>query len=307
MLRAIRFATLYDYLKKGFVLMILKKCMCACALALATPLVHAHGPQMQVTATNGQIVTRSILNDVYEPLTTPKSVYVMEVLDYRGVWYTRPETKLNPPDHATAPGQPTYYSGPGLAYGLGQTFAVGSSLSINFTADLQLWDGSSFGDAGSTELQYYRGGSIGAEGQLINPTASILTNDGSASPLLTFAAVTAGDDGEAHSTARLRFLGDGTTTPAGSGPQAGTIASEPADGVYLVSLVLSSSDSYLAASAPYYFVMHKGVPWSDVSAAVNSLGVPNSAVQVLGVPEPSTMAIAGLALLATVSRRRLTS
>lgn len=280
---------------------------CACAIAFAAGSVFAHGPQMQVTASGGQIVTRNIMNDVYEPLTTPKSVYVMEVLDYRGVWYTRPETKLNPPDHATAPGQPTYYSGPGLAYGLGQTFAVGGSFSLKFIAGLQAWNGTNFGDAGATQLEYFRGGSIGAAGQLINPTASIIASDGSASPLLTFPAIAAGYNGEAHSTARLRFLGDGTTTPAGSGPQAGTIASEPADGVYLASLVLSSSDSYLAASAPYYFVMHKGVPWSDVSAAVNSLGVPNSAVQVLGVPEPSTMAIAGLALLATVSRRRLTS
>jgi hypothetical protein len=279
----------------------------ACAIFFVAGSVFAHGPQLQVTADNGKIMTRSILNDVYEPLTSPKSVYVMEVLPYRGVWYARPETQLNPPDHATAPGQPTYYSGPGLAYGLGHTFAEGSSFSINFLTGLQLWNGANFGDAGSAELQYYRGGSIGGDGQLINPTASVVTSDGSASPLLTFAAIGAGYNEEAHSTARLRFLGDGTTTPAGSGPQTGTVASEPADGVYLASLVLSSSDSTLAASDPYYFVMHKGVPWSEVTAAVGSLGVPSFAVQVLGVPEPSALLLAATTAVGFAARRRYQS
>lgn len=284
--------------------MYFKKFVCACALTLAVQATYAHGPQMQVTANDGKIVTRSILNDVYEPLTSRKTVYVMEVLDYRNGWYARPETKVNPPEHPTAPGQPVYYSGPGLAYGVDQTFAVGSSFSINFLTGLQLWNGVSFGDAGSAQLQYYRGGSVGGDGQLINPSATITTVDNTSSLNLTFPAIAAGYDGEAHSTARLRFLGDGTTSTAGSGPQTGTVASEPADGIYLASLILSSNDSSLEASDPYYFMMHKGVPWSDVAAAIGALNVPSSAVQVLGVPEPSTLALAGLALPLFVSRRR---
>lgn len=280
------------------------KFACACALCLTASSVYAHGPQMQITATDGKIVTRSILNDVYEPLTSPQSVYVMEVLNYRGVWYARPETALNPPDHPTAPGQPTYYSGPGLAYGIGQTFAIGSSLSINFTTGLEVWDGSSFGDAGTTELQYYRGGSIGVDGQLINPTASIVTSDNSLSLNLTFPTIVAGYDSEAHSTARLRFLGDGMTTAAGSGPQTGTVASEPADGIYLASMMLSSSDSSVSASEPYYFVMHKRVPWPEISKAVRSLGIASSEVQVLGVPEPSTAALATVVMCGVISRWR---
>jgi hypothetical protein len=276
----------------------------ACALLFVAGSVYAHGPQLQITANVGQIATRSILNDVYEPLTTPKSVYVMEVLDYRGVWYARPETVLNPPDHATAPGQPKYYSGPGLAYGVDQTFTIGSVLSIHFATGLQSWNGSSFGDAGSVELQYYRGGSIGASGQLIAPTASILTSDSNVSALLSFAPIALGYNAEAHSTARLRLLGDGTTTTTGSGPQTGTITSEPADGVYLASLVLSSSDTSLGVSDPYYFVMHKGVPWSEVSSAISSLNVPNSAVQVLGVPELSAICLAAIGMLGIASRRR---
>lgn len=279
-------------------MLLMKKPLSACAVvALAVGSAVAHGPQMQITATAGKIATRNILNDVYESLTSVKSVYVMEVLEYRGVWYVRPETALNPPDHPTAPGQPVYYSGPGLAFGLGQTFAVGSSLSVNFTTGLELWNGTSFGDAGSTELQYYRGGSIGAAGQLINPTALIVTSDGGGTGFLSFPPIESGYTSEAHSTARLRFLGDGTTPTAGSGPQTGTVATEPADGVYLASLALSSSDSSLASSDPYYFVMHKGVPWAEVAAAVGSLGYPNSAVQVLGVPEPTALGLAALGLL----------
>ncbi len=281
--------------------MSLKNLVCACAaISFAVGIVHAHGPQLQITATHGKIVTREILTDEYTPLTTPKSVYVMEVLDYRGAWYTRPETVLNPPGHPTTPGQPTYYSGPGLAFGVGQTFAVGRVLSLRFIDGLQLWNGTTFGDAGSAELQYYRGGSIGAEGQLVNPTASITTVDGSASDDLVFSAIADGYNDGVHATARLRFLGDGTTTAEGLG----TLASEPTDGVYLASLVLSSNDPEVADSDPYYFVMHKGVPWSDVSAAVRTLGFPNSAVQVLGVPEPSSIVLITLGMLGVFDRRR---
>ncbi|MDZ4658688.1 MAG: PEP-CTERM sorting domain-containing protein [Bythopirellula sp.] len=273
----------------------------ACAvILLTTSAAYAHGPQMQITATDGKIVTREILTDTYTPLATAKSVYVMEVLDFRGVWYTRPETVLNPPSHPTSPGQPTYYSGPGLAFGVGQTFGVGSVLSVNFTSGLQLWNGTSFGDAGSAELQYYRGGSIGTSGQLNTPTASITTTDGGASSALAFAAIASGFTESAHSSARFRFLGDGTTTVVGTG----NIASEPADGVYLASLVLASDDPAVADSDPFYFVMHKGVPWSDVAAAVGSLNVPNSAVQVLGVPEPTTLLMVSLGMFGLFARRR---
>lgn len=281
--------------------MSLKNFVRTCAvILLTTSAAYAHGPQLQITATGGKIVTRSVLNDVYAPLTTPKSVYVMEVLDFRGGWYARPETVLNPPSHPTAPGQPTYYSGPGIAFGVGQTFASGSVLSINFKNGLQLWNGTNFGDAGSTELQYYRGGSVGASGQLVNPLASITTNDGDASAGLAFAAIASGYNDEAHSSARLRFLGDGTTTVLGTG----TIASEPADGVYLASLVVASDDPAVADSDPFYFVMHKGVPWSDVAAAIGSLNVSNSAVQVLGVPEPATLLMVSLGMFGMFVRRR---
>lgn len=284
--------------------MIVKYCVGACAWAMFVSAACAHGPQVQVTATGGKIVTRSLIADDYEVLTSPKSLYVMEVLEYRGSWYPRPETQLNPPEHPTAPGQPVSYSGPGLAYGRGETFAAGSSLSLAFTTGLQQWNGAGFSDAGSTELQYYRGGSIGAWGQLVNPAVSIVTHDGEASPELSFAAIAAGYDASAHASARLRFLGDGSMTPEGSGPQIGTVASEPPDGVYLATLVLASSDASLAASDPFYFVMHKGVGWSEVTAAVRALNVPSSMVQVLGVPEPSTLAIVGLALCGATVRRR---
>jgi hypothetical protein len=262
--------------------MSLKNLVCACAVFLfVAGTVHAHGPQMQITATNGKIVTREILIDEYTPITNPKSVYVMEVLDYRDAWYTRPETALNLPNHPVAPGQPVYYSGPGIAFGVGHTFAEGSVLSFHFADSLRVWNGTSFDLASPVRLQAYTGGSINATGQLINPTATA-TDAGPFS--ISLSALSNGYLEDAHSTLRLRFLGDGAT------------ATEPPNGTYLASFTLSSNDPMLGDSDPYYFVMHKRTLWADVAAAVGSLNVPNSAVQVLGVPEPSAL-ILGLACM----------
>jgi hypothetical protein len=255
--------------------------------------VYAHGPQLQIDSVAGKIVTREILNDIYTPLTDPKTVYVMPVLDYRGVWYARPETAVHPPGHLLA-GQPTYYSGAGLAYGVGQTFSIDSSFSLHFDAGLTRWNGSSFVDAGPTQLEAYRGGSIGLSGELINPSASAISSNLVPFAQLDFAPIAAGYDHEAHSTARLRFLGDGTTSVAG----AGTTATEPADDIYLATFVVTSTQPGLAPSDPFHFVMHKNAQWGDVLAAVKSLGVAPDRVQLLGVAEPSTFALTGIAVAA---------
>ena len=267
----------------------------------------AHGPQLQVTNTGGKIVTRDILTDTYHPLTTPKSVYVMPVMEYQGAWYVRPETELN----TTGPlaGQPKYYSGAGLAFGVGQTFAPGSVLTFKFDDGLEKWNGLAFQDAGDTQLQGYRGGTIGGMGQLNSPSQSAIGSDSGPFPGLTYPIpvpsvgpppVVYND--QSHGTGRFRFLGDGTTPVLGSG----TTATEPLDGVYLARFLLSSNDSNVADSDPFYFVMHKNAAWDDVQAAVRSLGVPSWEVQYLGVPEPSSLAMAGLAaaLGAAAWRRR---
>lgn len=252
--------------------------------------VHAHGPQIQVTAdqtgpTTRKITTREIMFDNYTPLSTPKRLYVMPAFERQGVWYTGPDS-------------PTNYSGPGIAYGLDHTFADNSVLSIGFVDELLKWDGIDFVDAGNTDLQGYGGGSLGSLGQLVNPTSSALAS-ASGSLAVSLGIYT---DPDSHATRRFRFLGDGTTVSAGTGLQTGTLPNTaPADGIYLASFVLSSSEAGLDASDPYYFLVYKGAAWSDVMSATRSLGISGDLIQ--GVPEPTSSALVGFGIVAWISRR----
>jgi hypothetical protein len=104
---------------------------------------------------------------------------------------------------------------------------------------------------------------------------------------VSLAAVAAnyGADGpEVHSTIRFALLGDGTS-PTSSSP----------DGVYSLKLQLSSTQSGLAPSDPYYFVLYKNAALSTVSAAVQSLGFSPAAVQWV-TPEPSMWALCVIAI-----------
>jgi hypothetical protein len=269
-----------------------KCCVRSCAIILLmASTASAHGPQIQVTAdqtgtTTRKISTREIKFDPYTPLTGPKQLYVMPAYQHTGgVWYTGPD-------------RPANYSGPGLAYGLGHTFADNSVLSITFVDQLLKWDGGDFVDAGSTDLQGYEGGSLGSQGQLITPTATALASSGGslAVPLGKYA------DPDSHATRRFRFLGDGTTVSAGSGLQIGTLPNAaPGDGIYLASFVLSSNEAGLNTSDPYYFIVYKNAPWSEVMAATRSLGIAGSLIQ--GIPEPTSLALVGFGLIAWISRR----
>jgi hypothetical protein len=270
--------------------MYFKFCVRVCALAvLLASSVQAHGPQIQVTANQTgpatrKIVTREIMFDPYTPLTGPKQLYVMPAFERQGVWYAAPDSPAN-------------YSGPGLAYGVGHTFTDNSILSITFVDELLRWDGADFVDAGSTDLQGYQGGSLGSLGQLINPTATALA---SALGVLNVSVGTYTQD--VHSTRRFRFLGNGTTIVTGTGLQTGTKpATAPENGIYLASFVLSSNETGLEASDPYFFLIHKGSAWSEVLAATRSLGISNGLIQ--GIPEPTSLSIAAIALAAVSSRR----
>lgn len=263
--------------------------------------VLAHGPQLQIDNVGGKIVTREVLTDTYAPLTQPKSVYVMPVLEYRGAWYARPETRVHPLGHLLA-GQPVYYSGPGLAYGVEQSFDPEVVLSLRFHDHLKLWNGSEFGDPIFPVLQSFRGGSIGTGGELINPVASSYSSNLALFFGLSFPPIAENYIEGAHSTARFRFLGNGIATPLG----AGTTATEPGDGVYLARFLLASTEANLATSDPFYFVMHKNAAWNDVRAAVRALDVPAAQVQYLGVPEPASLVLAGIAVatIGVAIRRR---
>jgi hypothetical protein len=271
--------------------MYFKCCVPSCAIILLmAAAASAHGPQIQVTAdqtgpTTRKITTREIMFDSYTPLSAAKQLYVMPAFERQGVWYTGPDIPAN-------------YSGPGLAYGVGHTFADNSVLSITFVDELLKWDGTDFVAAGSTDLQGYQGGSLGSLGQLINPTSSAFATSGGS------LAVSLGiyTDPDSHATRRFRFLGDGTMTSVGSSPQVGTVpTTAPTDGIYLASFVLSSNETGLDPSDPYYFLVYKGAAWSDVMAATRSLVIASNLIQ--GVPEPTSLALVGFGLIAWFSQR----
>jgi hypothetical protein len=273
------------------------------AIAVLCPLrILAHGPQIQITNDNNQIVTRQLhLEGPYSTsLTDPTSVYVMPLdvsAEVAGnVWYSRPNGAINGVTML-----PSYTSGPGLAYGFGydplvpatQKFATGSLFSITFTDGLKKWNGSSFVDAGDTQLKAFRGSNV-AIGSPVENFAT--TSDAGPFDSVSLPAVAEGygaDDDEVHNSVRWALLGDGSSP-----------YSSVADGVYLLSLQLSSTQPNLGPSDEYYFVLHKGAPFANVQSAVNSLQAPAGAVQY--VPEPSgilTLALAGTLFAAFRHRR----
>jgi hypothetical protein len=263
--------------------------MRACAFAtgllfaLAASPAFGHGPQIQISNDNNKIVTRELhLDGPYSTaLTSPKSVYVLPLLPLDGVWYSRPN---NTPS-TTIPGLPEFPSGPGLAYGYDvadggpQAFDQGSVLSIGFADGLKRWSGATFADAGATQLKSFRGSNVNVSSP---PENFAITSDSGPFDSVSLAAVAAGygsDGAEVHGTIRYALLGDGTAPTSGS-----------PDGVYLLTMQISSTQPGLSASDPYYFVLSKNGGAADVFAAVHSLGVAPDLVQWL-VPEPSSAAL----------------
>ncbi|MBY0586928.1 hypothetical protein K2X85_07115 [bacterium] len=245
-----------------------------------------HGPQLQVTANNGKIVTREIfLDEPYSPLTDPKSVYVIPMLSTAGQYFSRPN------DEEAAPGVPAFNSGPGLAFGLGSTFNSGFNFRLTFVDGLKLWDGSAFVDPGLEQIQAFRGSSA-------NPSASATTSDVGPFAFLNFPTIANGYTDSAHNSGSFRLLGDGVSPTAAS-----------QDGVYLLSLQLQSTDPNLSPSDPYYFVLYKNVPLSTALEATRLLNVAPSSVQV--VPEASSLVLGLLGTVAfggaVVARRRRAS
>ena len=266
-------------------------------VALAATSVSAHGPQIQVTNDGNKIVTRRLFLDgpYYTELSSATTAYVMPVLDSAGVWYSRPNTAYD----AILEG-PAFTSGPGLAYGYDladggpQAFATGSVLSIGFTAPLMKWNGSAFVDSGATQLKAFRGSNVNIASP---PENFAVTSDAGPFDSVSLAAVAAnyGADGpEVHASLRFAFLGDGSSP-----------TSPVADGVYLLSMQLSSTQGGLTASDPYYFVLHKNATSEAINSAVSSLGIGAAQIQWLPVPEPSTGGIAMLGLLLASCWRRV--
>jgi hypothetical protein len=263
----------------------------ACASAGAAA---AHGPQIQLTAEAGKIVTRRVVEDAnYDTvLTSPTSAYVMPLAEYLGVWRALPDGTLLPDL------TPQYIGWPGFAYGFGYDaatnpapFPVGSKFVLGFTAGLKRWDGAAYVDAGATEAEAYRGSSAA-------PSALARTSDSGPFASLMFPSGTGvsftASGAETHTTVNYRMLGDGAS-----------LTSPLADGVYLLSMQVSSTDVSLTAADPHYFVLTKNASAAALSAAVSALRVVPGSVQFV-VPEPlgAGMAIPGAAgVLTSVLRR----
>ena len=250
--------------------------ICTCALA-AVSSATAHGPQIQITNDSGKIVTRELhLDGPYSTaLSSPKLLYVMPALPFNNVWYSRPNEAIDP-----ILLQPSFPSGPGFAYGHDladggpQAFEAGSVISAAFTAGLKRWDGAAFVDAGVAELKAFRG----SNPDITTPAANFaVTSDLGPFDSVSLATVAAGygnDAAEVHGSFRFALLGDGTS-PTSASP----------DGVYLLSLQVTSTQAGITPSDPYYFVLNKNAIWSTVETAVGSLGIASS-LQQWTAPEP---------------------
>jgi hypothetical protein len=195
--------------------------------------------------------------------------------------------------HFTAPGVPTYFSGPGLAYGYGYNattnpapFDVGSKFGFSFLDGLKTWNGASFVDAGAAEFQAFTGGIAAPSGMHTSGGAGSLAVPAGASSV----AFTGDHPENAHSTARFRYLGDGSTP------------SSAPNGVYLLQLQLSSTQAGLM-SDPFFFVLNKGADAAAVQSAVASLNVAAALVQFLPIPEPAGFGLAAFGLAAAVLAR----
>ncbi len=255
----------------------------ACTASLAC---WAHGPQIQITQAGGQIVTHELfLEAPYTAPSPPKSVYVMPVLPTSGVWYARPSGAISPLTSTLL-----YPSGPGLAYGSDladggpQDFAAGSAISLGFLDGLKRWDGASaaFVDAGDTQLKAFRGSNENID---TPPENFAITSDAGPFDSVLLAAVADGygsDGAGVHGSFRYAFLGDGVSP-----------AVAPADGVYLFTMQVSTTQSGVGPSDALNFVLHKNAGGAELSAAVASLHVAPGLVQV--VPEPLSLPLASVA------------
>jgi hypothetical protein len=263
----------------------------ACA-ALVVSTASAHGPQIQVTDTGNKITTREVIPDAPygNSLTNEKSVYVLPILksvsgspstDY---WAVMPNNTIDPITLTNS-----YPFGPGLAYGYGHTFTDGFHFNVSFTDSLKKWNGSTFvSNPGLEAVGAFRGDTTAPPDQAVINGSSI---PGSG---LVFSNIASTYNSDSHSSMRFRMLGDGSSA-----------LTAPSDGIYLLKLQISSTQPGLDPSSVLSFLLYKNATYSDLSTAIDSLGVNSSLVQFVGVPEPTTGTLAMSGFVALVLRRRV--
>ncbi|MCG8406303.1 MAG: PEP-CTERM sorting domain-containing protein [Phycisphaerales bacterium] len=277
----------------------------AAVLAVMTS-AYGHGVQIQVThdSVSGKIQTREVLSSSGSAPTTIsnlKRVYVMPLLPVLGGagdgWYTRPEGALN------ALGFPIHPTGPGVMYqydsqipGTGWAFSGSSSLpnlensqfGYQFASGLSEWNGSSFVDPGTEQLQMFSG-----DGTSV-PSSSALTSDAGPFDAFSFSNISV-MGGNPHRSAGFRLFGDGVGSSL-AGPAAGD------DGIYLASLLVTSTAAGVFDSDPIHFVMFKNASLASAITAAESLGFDPSLVEI--VPEPSSLGLLLVTGSMALTRRR---
>lgn len=284
----------------------------AVTLAAAASTALAHGPQIELTrnATTGKIETRDVYDTHAAPTSIPGPVrraYVMPLLPSGTAYYVRPDATPN-----LANGQPTFFSNPGIAYqydaklpGTGWEYQGSSSLpnlqgsnfAYTFTDGLKIWDGTTFVDPGTEQVRAYRG-------PVTSPAATAITADSGGMQSLALATIGPASgspptvppaSGNPHSTVGYHLVGDPSNA-----------ATLPGDGVYLLSLQLSSTAAGVSPSDPFYYLLHKNADPATAMAAATRLGFSGSQVQSYAVvPEPTSLAVLGLGgLLLRLRQRR---
>jgi len=230
-------------------------------MLVAIPSARAHGPQVQIGIENGAIRTRSLIpNEPYNTGFTPiQRVYEIPMAlraldDPNDGWYTQP--------NAAYP-----FAGPGIATALGG-FVTDSRVSLTFTDGLMLWNDSEFIDPGDEQIDAYRG---------VTHIAGAVTSDTGPYQSFSFPPIT--NSADEHQYAFFRLLGDGLTPDSPSD-----------DGVYLLSLQLSTNQAGILSSDPYFYLLNKNATAQEAAAALDYV---NTHI----LPEPSTLALLTMSVL----------
>ncbi len=275
----------------------------------------AHGPQVQISLDDAnkvvvrQIVTTSSSESFlprFATLTPPTSVHVLPVFvvnnptnAFNGQVTVQPHPFSQPGGHSGGGGYSfryNFYTPDTNMFindaPVGKVNLEGTNFRMQYTSGLTRWDGSSFIDAGDTQLKAQRG----SDGNKNNPL-QIMTSqdDGPASSFINFGTLNA-PTGSAvlsqnpHGYITHSLVGDGVNP-----------TSPVLDGIYKISLQISSTHSDIAASDTFDWVLFKGVSVSEAADVAEMLG---GSQQV--IPEPASLialaTLGGLLLRSRPSR-----
>lgn len=180
-------------------------------------------------------------------------------------------------DFGEDPADPFFAQDPGFNAPAGSGLPGGSQLRFNLLSSLTYWNG-----AGTPTF------TAPAESLIFSFGASTRTITGSSGSQSGFSLQTVAADGSAHRHLNAFLNGtDGNAVPAS------VDGVEAAAGVYVLAMELTSSDSSILASDPFYIVFNNGLEEAQHDEAIDF-------VQSTLVPEPTSM----LGLVTLIGRRR---